>query len=98
MEYGCQKYPGFFTHHSLEFMQQDTADGKRRMHYAWQRLDRADRLQRHEGGVLGPSSKCFARPSGGACYEHGGFRKNPKSAVFVIRQADCRNEGVCALD
>lgn len=34
MEYGCQTYPGFFTHHSLSFMQQDTADGKRRMHHA----------------------------------------------------------------
>lgn len=38
MEYGCQKYPGFFTHHSLSFMQQDTADGKRRMHHAWQHI------------------------------------------------------------
>lgn len=38
MEYGCQKYPGFFTHHSLGFMQQDTADGKRHMHHAWQHI------------------------------------------------------------
>ena len=38
MEYGCQTYPGFFTHHSLSFMQQDTADGKRRMHHAWQHI------------------------------------------------------------
>lgn len=38
MEYGCQKYPGFFTHHSLSFMQQDAADGKRRMHHAWQHI------------------------------------------------------------
>lgn len=38
MEYGCQKYPGFFTHHSLSFMQQDTADGKRQMHHAWQHI------------------------------------------------------------
>ena len=38
MEYGCQKYPGFFTRHSLSFMQQDTADGKRRMHHAWQHI------------------------------------------------------------
>ena len=38
MEYGCQTYPGFFTHHSLGFMQQDTADGKRRMHHAWQHI------------------------------------------------------------
>ena len=26
MEYGCQQYPGFFTHHALGFVQQDTAD------------------------------------------------------------------------
>ena len=38
MEHGCQKYPGFFTHHSLSFMQQDAADGKRRMHHAWQHI------------------------------------------------------------
>lgn len=38
MECGCQKYPGFFTHHSLSFMQQDTAEGKRRMHHAWQHI------------------------------------------------------------
>lgn len=38
MEHGCQKYPGFFTHHSLSFMQQDAADGKRQMHHAWQHI------------------------------------------------------------
>ena len=31
MEYGCQQYPGFFTHHALGFVQQDTADGKQQM-------------------------------------------------------------------
>ena len=25
MEYGCQQYPGFFTHHALGFVRQDTA-------------------------------------------------------------------------
>ena len=25
MEYGCQTYPGFFSHHSMGFMQQDAA-------------------------------------------------------------------------
>lgn len=38
MEYGCQTYPGFFTHHSLGFMQQDSADGKLRMHHAWRHI------------------------------------------------------------
>lgn len=33
--YGCDRYPGFFTHHSLGFMQQDAADGKRQMRQAW---------------------------------------------------------------
>ena len=98
MEYGCQKYPGFFTHHSLSFMQQDTAHGKLCMHHAWQRMDRADWLQRHEGGVLGSSSKCNARPGGGARNKHGGLRKNLKSAMNVIGHMDCRNKGGRALD
>lgn len=38
LEYGCERYPGFFTHHSLGFMQQDTEDGKRQMRRAWQRI------------------------------------------------------------
>lgn len=38
MEHGCQTYPGFFTHHSMGFMQQGAADGKLRMHHAWQHI------------------------------------------------------------
>lgn len=38
LEYGCERYPGFFTHHSLGFMQQDTENGKRQMHQAWQHI------------------------------------------------------------
>lgn len=38
LEYGCQRYPGFFTHHALGFVQQDTADGKRQMQRAWQHI------------------------------------------------------------
>lgn len=30
LEYGCAQYPGFFTHHSLGFMHQGTADGNSR--------------------------------------------------------------------
>ena len=36
--YGCQRYPGFFTHHALGFVQQDTADGKQQMQRAWQHI------------------------------------------------------------
>lgn len=38
LEYGYQTYPGFFTHHSMGFMQEDAADGKIRMHHAWQNI------------------------------------------------------------
>ena len=38
MEYGCKQYPGFFTHHSLGFMHQGTADGKQQMQQAWQHI------------------------------------------------------------
>ncbi|MBS4978123.1 MAG: TetR/AcrR family transcriptional regulator [Clostridiales bacterium] len=38
MEYGCKQYPGFFTLHSLGFMQEDKSDGKRRMQQAWQHI------------------------------------------------------------
>ena len=38
MEYGCNQYPGFFTLHSLGFMQEDKADGKRKMQQAWQHI------------------------------------------------------------
>ena len=38
MEYGCRQYPGFFTLHSLGFMGDGKADGKRRMEHAWQHI------------------------------------------------------------
>ncbi len=38
MEDGCKEYPGFFTLHSLGFMQQDKPDGKRRMQRTWQHI------------------------------------------------------------
>ncbi len=38
MEYGGKQYPGFFTMHSLGFMQEDKSDGKRRMQKAWQHI------------------------------------------------------------
>ncbi|MCI8403213.1 MAG: TetR/AcrR family transcriptional regulator [Lachnospiraceae bacterium] len=38
MEYGCKQYPGFFTLHSLGFMQEDKADGKQRMQQTWQHI------------------------------------------------------------
>ena len=38
MEYGSQQYPGFFTHHALGFVQQDTADGKQQMRQTWQHI------------------------------------------------------------
>lgn len=38
MEYGGQRYPGFFTLHSLGFMQEEKAQGKRRMQQAWRHI------------------------------------------------------------
>ena len=38
MEYGQRQYPGFFTLHSLGFMQEEKSDGKRRMQQAWQHI------------------------------------------------------------
>ncbi len=38
MAYGRNQYPGFFTLHSLGFMQEDKADGKRRMQQTWQHI------------------------------------------------------------
>lgn len=35
MEYGCSRYPGFFTLHSLGFLQEEKSDGKRRMQQTW---------------------------------------------------------------
>lgn len=38
MEYGSAQYPGFFTHHALGFVRQDTADGKQQMRQTWQHI------------------------------------------------------------
>lgn len=38
MEYGLKQYPGFFSLHSLGFLQEDKADGIQRMQQAWQHI------------------------------------------------------------
>lgn len=38
MQYGCTQYPGFFTLHSLSFMQEDKSDGKQKMQQTWQHI------------------------------------------------------------
>ena len=38
MEYGSEQYPGFFTHHALGFVREDTADGKQQMRQTWQHI------------------------------------------------------------
>ena len=38
MEYGCKQYPGFFTLHSLGFMQEDKLEGRERMQKTWQHI------------------------------------------------------------
>lgn len=38
MAYGCEQYPGFFTMHSLGFMQEEKSDGRRRMQQTWQHI------------------------------------------------------------
>ena len=38
MENGCKQYPGFFTLHSLGFMQEEKENGKRKMQQAWQHI------------------------------------------------------------
>ena len=38
MEYGCKRYPGFFTLHSLGFISEDKADGKQKMQQTWQHI------------------------------------------------------------
>ena len=49
MEYGCQQYPGFFTHHALGFVQQATANGKQQMRQTWQHiLDALCNVLRHD--------------------------------------------------
>ena len=38
MEYGCRKYPNFFTLHSLGFIQNEKSDGKLLMQKTWQHI------------------------------------------------------------
>lgn len=38
MAYGCERYPGFFTLHSLGFLREDKTAGKRRMQQTWQHI------------------------------------------------------------
>lgn len=38
MEYGCKQYPGFFTLHSLGFIQEEKSDEKRWMQQTWQHI------------------------------------------------------------
>lgn len=38
MAYGCREYPGFFTLHSLGFMQEEKPDGKRMMQQTWRHI------------------------------------------------------------
>ena len=38
MAYGCERYPGFFTLHSLGFLREDKIAGKQRMQQTWQHI------------------------------------------------------------
>lgn len=38
MESGSRQYPGFFTLHSLGFLQEEKAEGKQRMEQAWRHI------------------------------------------------------------
>ena len=38
MAYGCKQYPGFFSLHSLGFIQEDKSDGQQRMEQTWQHI------------------------------------------------------------
>lgn len=38
MENGCKEYPGFFTLHSLGFIQEEKAQGKEKMQQAWRHI------------------------------------------------------------
>lgn len=38
MVYGCERYPGFFTLHSLGFLREDKTAGKQRMQQTWQHI------------------------------------------------------------
>ena len=35
---GSEKYPGFFTLHSMCFLEEEKSDGKRRMNHAWEHI------------------------------------------------------------
>lgn len=52
MEYGSRQYPGFFTLHSLGFIQEDRSDGKQRMQQAWQHiLDELCSVLKRDAGI-----------------------------------------------
>ena len=38
MEYGHKQYPGFFALHSLSFIHEEKADGKKRMQQTWEHM------------------------------------------------------------
>ena len=38
MEYGSRQYPGFFTLHSLGFMQEEKSNGRKQMQRTWQHI------------------------------------------------------------
>ena len=38
LEYGCNKYPGFFSLHSLGFIGEEKQEGKRKMEETWQHI------------------------------------------------------------
>ena len=49
LEYGCRQYPGFFSKHSLRFMQEEKSDGKRLMQHTWQHiLDKLSAVLKHD--------------------------------------------------
>lgn len=52
IRYGCERYPGFFTLHSLGFMSEDKADGRQRMRQACQHMvDGLCAVLRHDPNV-----------------------------------------------
>jgi AcrR family transcriptional regulator len=52
MEYGCRKYPDFFTLHSMGFMRVEKEDGKRLMQKTWQHiLDSLCDVLRHDKNI-----------------------------------------------
>lgn len=54
MEYGCDRYPGFFNLHSLGFMRQDKSAGKEKMQQTWQHiLEGLCSVLKHDPAVRG---------------------------------------------